>query len=88
MNPFCRRCCAVLLLAAWTPAFSQVPHGPTPQQLEQEQRRAELRSALMKAQGSAGGSGGVPAVQGLRQLSPEERAQLREQLRQQQGGHR
>jgi hypothetical protein len=67
--------CAVL-----PPAFSQHAIGPTPQQMLQEQRRAEMRSALVKAQGRAD-----PADAGLRQLSPQERAQLREQLRQQ--GH-
>ncbi|MES2425307.1 MAG: hypothetical protein V4562_12810 [Pseudomonadota bacterium] len=68
------------LCAALPPAFAQPVAGPTPQQLLQEQRRAEMRSALVKAQGRA-----EPANtgSGLRQLSPQERVQLREQLRQQ-----
>lgn len=68
------------LCAALPPAFAQHAVGLSPQQLLQEQRRSEMRSALVKAQGRA-----EPATAGagLRQLSPQERAQLREQLRQQ-----
>lgn len=81
MNQFHRCCLAMLLpLVLLQPAFAQAPDGPTPQQIEQAQRRAELRSALMKAQGP--GTDAAP-THGLRQLSPEERTQLREQLRQQ-----
>lgn len=76
-----------LLVCAAAPAWvhaQQAPRG-TPQQQQNEQRRVDLRSALMKAQGrNQAEPAGAPQEPGaLRQLSPEERATLREQLRQQ-----
>ncbi len=82
-----RLMCVVLACAA-APAWvqAQQPSRNMPQQAQNDQRRIDLRSALMKAQGrnQADPSDGAPHQPGgMRQLSPEERATLRDQLRQQ-----
>lgn len=57
--------------------------GATEPQARREQRRTELRQTL-QSQRHPGESMAPPQGQGGRQLSPQERQALREQLRQQQ----
>ena len=54
------------------------------QQAQKEQRRAELRSAMKAQRPGFDGSGAATPATGSRQLSAQERAELRQQLRQQQ----
>jgi hypothetical protein len=54
--------------------------GPNDEQIQRQQRRAELRNALQVRRQPAS------ADEARRQLSPQEREELREQLRQQQNG--
>lgn len=64
-----------LLIAATAPAWAQVPGpGQAPAQVQDAQRRAELRKVLQQGQ---------TAAPGHRQLNAQERADLREALRRQ-----
>ena len=70
-------------LAAAGPADNALPD----QQAQKEQRRVELRSAMKTQRPGSSGYGAPAPSAATRQLSPQERAELRQQVRQQQGGH-
>ena len=86
---------AVLLHGLSAQAGSEVDTAPVPErahkarqiasaQRDNEQRRAAVRAAL-EAQRSQKPSSDDPATRGRRQLSAEERKELRQQLRQPRG---
>jgi hypothetical protein len=80
MNTFFRLVCLVCLVAnALAQTGAELPGPPDPQS-ERDQRRSDLRNALLTQRQPA------QAGEVRRQLSPQEREELRQQLRQQPQG--
>ena len=79
----------LLILFGAAGALAQGAGGSNERQAAREQRRTELRSALQARRQSekppeSQGARVEPRTQQVRHLTPEERAEMRQQLRQQQ----